>query len=254
MKGSILIYGGTTALRHARVSTLLTNLELTADEVNPDMLVITPEGVSNTISIDKIRELIKYIGQLPYINRNKCVIINSADRLTTQAQNALLKTLEETPSYATIILETKNLKALLPTVVSRCQKINAAETSQSREGVDGTELGAGHARANSYTDSTDAYANSISESQLAKMLSMTLGQRLSYAAELAKEESEALSELLDTMVRDLQQQIARNIVVEKAQQAANAHNAHLILQVKNDLENTNINTKLALEYLVLNLK
>jgi DNA polymerase-3 subunit delta' len=51
-------------------------------------------------------------------------IINEAEKMTTQAQNAILKTLEEPPEYAVIIMLTSNVNALLPTILSRCVVLN----------------------------------------------------------------------------------------------------------------------------------
>ena len=56
----------------------------------------------------------------PYSNRYKIYIIPEADLLTVQAQNALLKTIEEPPEYAIIFLLTENADSLLPTIRSRC--------------------------------------------------------------------------------------------------------------------------------------
>ena len=59
----------------------------------------------------------------PYESKRKVCIICDADKMNMWAQNALLKTLEEPPSYATIVLLTVNSNSLFPTIVSRCQVI-----------------------------------------------------------------------------------------------------------------------------------
>ncbi len=74
-----------------------------------------------SIKIDKIRELQKDIQMRPYEGSKKVYIISGSENMTIQAQNALLKTLEEPPTYATLILLTNNANSLLPTIVSRCQ-------------------------------------------------------------------------------------------------------------------------------------
>ncbi|MBM7614739.1 DNA polymerase III subunit delta' [Alkaliphilus hydrothermalis] len=84
----------------------------------PEVNLIQEDG---TIKIEKIRELQKDIQMKPYEGRKKIYIINHAENMTVQAQNALLKTLEEPPAYATIILLTVNGNSLLPTIISRCQ-------------------------------------------------------------------------------------------------------------------------------------
>ena len=85
---------------------------------NPDFSIIEPDG--NSIKIEQIRELQKKIQEKPIISNNKVYIIDDADMMTTEAQNCLLKTLEEPPEYATIILIGSNENIFLPTIKSRC--------------------------------------------------------------------------------------------------------------------------------------
>ena len=87
---------------------------------HPDIINITHEKL-NFIGIDDIREqLINGVGIKPYESPYKIYIVNSADKLTFQAQNALLKTLEEPPVYVIIMLLVDNPDALLLTITSRC--------------------------------------------------------------------------------------------------------------------------------------
>lgn len=86
----------------------------------PDIIWISHEK-PGSIGVDDIRvQLNNDIGVKPYSSNYKIYIINEADKLTVQAQNALLKTLEEPPAYAVIILLTTNHEALLSTILSRC--------------------------------------------------------------------------------------------------------------------------------------
>ena len=74
-----------------------------------------------SFSVDEIREQINNdIVIKPYSSKHKVYIIPDAEIMTAQAQNALLKTLEEPPEYAIILLLTENEQALLPTIRSRC--------------------------------------------------------------------------------------------------------------------------------------
>ena len=74
-----------------------------------------------TITIDEIRDqVINDIDIRPYYSPYKIYIIADADLMTPQAQNALLKTIEEPPEYAVILLLTNNIGGLLPTIQSRC--------------------------------------------------------------------------------------------------------------------------------------
>src|SRR3989338_4704614 len=82
-----------------------------------DLYLITPQR--KLISIDQVRELKNHLWQKPLDNQYKLTIIEEADLLTIEAQNALLKILEEPPKKAIIVLEASSLKKLLPTIASR---------------------------------------------------------------------------------------------------------------------------------------
>ncbi len=85
---------------------------------NPDFSIINPDG--NSIKIEQIRELQKKIQEKPIISNKKVYIIDDADLMTKEAQNCLLKTLEEPPEYVTIILIGSNENSFLTTMKSRC--------------------------------------------------------------------------------------------------------------------------------------
>lgn len=86
---------------------------------HPDIIQVTHEKVS--IGVDDIRIQVNSDIQIkPYSSEYKVYIIDDADKMTEAAQNALLKTIEEPPSYAIILLLTDNISRLLPTILSRC--------------------------------------------------------------------------------------------------------------------------------------
>ena len=88
---------------------------------HPDFMLLNEK--EEVIKIDEIRNLIKKVVEKPIISKNKVCIINAADKMTKDAQNCLLKTLEEPPEYMTIILVSSNENLLLTTIKSRCTKI-----------------------------------------------------------------------------------------------------------------------------------
>lgn len=92
---------------------------------NPDYIYIEPDG--NNIKIEQIRDLQKIIQEKPIISSRKVFLINNADLMTKEAQNCLLKTLEEPPEFAIIILIGSNETAFLPTIKSRCAIIRFKE-------------------------------------------------------------------------------------------------------------------------------
>ena len=87
---------------------------------HPDIIRVTHEK-PNSISVDDIRTQVNNTVDIkPYQGPYKVYIIPQADMMTPQAQNAILKTIEEPPSYVVFLLLTENAETLLPTINSRC--------------------------------------------------------------------------------------------------------------------------------------
>lgn len=86
---------------------------------HPDLQFIRPDG--STLKIGQIRELQKQIIYEPLEASRKIYILTDVERMTDEAENCLLKTLEEPPAASVLILLTSNMRALLPTTRSRCQ-------------------------------------------------------------------------------------------------------------------------------------
>jgi len=101
---------------------------------HPELRIIQPEDPEKdtTVSVEVIRTMIKDIYLKPYHGDWKVYIIPQADIMTFQAQNALLKTLEEPPDHAVMILTSSKPQALLPTVLSRCQKADFRPVQRER--------------------------------------------------------------------------------------------------------------------------
>lgn len=96
---------------------------------HPDIIRVSHEK-PNTISVDDIRAQVNNdVAIKPYSGPYKIYIINEAEKMTPQAQNAILKTLEEPPEYAVILLLTTNVNSLLPTILSRCVVLNMKPVS-----------------------------------------------------------------------------------------------------------------------------
>jgi DNA polymerase-3 subunit delta' len=94
--------------------------------VHPDVVVLEPEE-SGAIKIDQVRGVIDRANYRPFEGRRRAVIVDEADALVPQAQNALLKTLEEPPSASVFLLVSSMSDALLPTVRSRCRPLRMGE-------------------------------------------------------------------------------------------------------------------------------
>ncbi len=90
----------------------------------PDIIYLHHEK-PNTISVDDIRRQVNQdIAIKPYASPYKIYVIDEAEKMNQQAQNALLKTIEEPPAYAVILLLTANADTFLPTILSRCVKLD----------------------------------------------------------------------------------------------------------------------------------
>ncbi|MFQ5657227.1 MAG: DNA polymerase III subunit delta' [Candidatus Methylomirabilales bacterium] len=97
--------------------------------IHPDVHVLAPEGAS--LKIDQIRGLTQEATRTPYEGRRKAFILDQAETMTEQAQNALLKTLEEPPGVTVLTLIAPDSSALLSTIASRCSQIRFAPLPES---------------------------------------------------------------------------------------------------------------------------
>lgn len=86
---------------------------------HPDAIQVLPEGSS--LKVDQVREVQRLLAHTPVEGPYRIVLFDQAEAMTTEAANALLKTLEEPPSYGVLMLIAPSPESLLPTVVSRCQ-------------------------------------------------------------------------------------------------------------------------------------
>lgn len=88
----------------------------------PDLKIV--ETIKGSIKIEQVRGIRKEIELKPFRSKKKVYIIDQAEKMTIEASNCLLKTIEEPPHYAIIILIFSKIDPILPTIVSRCQIVN----------------------------------------------------------------------------------------------------------------------------------
>ena len=100
-----------------------TACRLVKSHAQVDTFWVEPQSKSRQILADDIRRLIQRIGQTSFGGGWKAGVVISADRMNTSSANALLKTLEEPPAKSILLLITDSPQSLLPTIISRCQKI-----------------------------------------------------------------------------------------------------------------------------------
>lgn len=98
---------------------------------NPDYYEINLQNDENSIKIEAIRQMQKRVQELPIVSERKVYIIDDSELMTKEAQNCLLKTLEEPPVFVTIILIVSNENLILNTIKSRCLKIYFNNISES---------------------------------------------------------------------------------------------------------------------------
>ncbi len=178
-----------------------------------------------SIGIDEIKEIHKKIFLKPLQSEVKAVILEDAHLLTIQAQNALLKVLEEPPEHTIIILGVDTPEALLPTILSRCQVIElSTEKNQTAEGE------------------TSEYLEFIEN-----FSTMRIGEKLKKAEEIGRDKDKAV-EWLSQLIFVLRDQMLRD-----------PENTIFFKQIKSfqklhtTIKTTNVNPRFAIENTLLNI-
>ncbi len=130
--------------------------------VHADVLLIEP-GESGSIKVDQVRDAIDRSAYRPFEGRRRVVIIDSADEILVEAQNALLKTLEEPPPASVFVLVTSRPDVLLPTVRSRCQRLRFGRLSPA-------EVASVLMRSHGYSDADAHAAAALSDGSVGRAL------------------------------------------------------------------------------------
>ena len=122
------LFVGTEGIGKKLIAIELSKKILNSNETNnPDFTLIEPDG--NTIKINQIREMQTKVQEKPIVSKKKIYIIDNANKMTVEAQNCLLKTLEEPPEFVTIILIGTNENDFLSTIKSRCMILHFEQIS-----------------------------------------------------------------------------------------------------------------------------
>lgn len=111
---------------YLKIGQICSDLNHKFDQNNPDILLINQDS---GWGIDQIRKISNFLSQKPFSHQSKIIIVSDAQNLNPEAQNALLKVLEEPGQDNYIILTTNKIKSILPTIISRCQTIKISEKS-----------------------------------------------------------------------------------------------------------------------------
>ena len=208
-----------------------------------DISILTFE---KSIGIEDIRNFQKKLVLKPLRSKAKAVILDGSKDVTIEAQNALLKTLEEPPSNTIIYIIISNKDLVLPTILSRCQVIELRDKE--------------------YKLSKDEEAQYLNI--LTSLSSCGVGDRLKLAQDVAKNKQESIPELEKMIIAERQKLInsvchsehreeSLEILRLKPQDDNAVHKYLNILISLNKtyalLKTTNVNSRLALENLFLNL-
>lgn len=216
MQGSFLIFGGNKDTRQIQLEDLFSKANFNPTN-NPDYLFIQKEEGKRSIGLAEVKKAIKWTQEKPYSGNAKILAINDAKTLTTEAQNALLKTLEEPAEYMGIYLLTQSKNDVLETILSRCKRI---------------EL----------NTSTEASSSSLRE-----LLSKGKGEQFSWALEMGKEDRDVVLEKLEDWKKEARVILRQNPVEGYAKLI------ELIADTAQNLAETNVNQKLALENLIMQM-
>ncbi len=186
---------------------------------------ISGKTAAQSIGIETIKLLQKKIFFKPLKSPSKIIVIEDAQLLTPEAQNALLKVLEEPPAHTFIILGTETKETLLPTILSRCQMIELEEKKK--------EL----------SDKTVEEINAF----LTELPNLSIGDKLKHAERLAKDKEKALLwiENFILVLRENMLQNLENANVNKIEILKSFQSLHTLLKT------TNVNPRFAIENTLL---
>jgi DNA polymerase-3 subunit delta' len=141
-----------------------------ADELgHPDLFVVEPLEDKNTIGIDQIRELIEFLALTSHGNSGRVALVWPAEAMTANAANSLLKTLEEPPGNAVVLLITESVSRLPATIVSRCQRLRipVPETTEALQWLEASAPGVDFGRLLDFAGGAPLAALALHEAEFA---------------------------------------------------------------------------------------
>ncbi len=185
---------------------------------------------TQSIGIEEVKNMQKKIFFKPMKSDFKAVIIEDAHLLTTEAQNALLKVLEEPPSNTILILGADTKEALLPTILSRCQIIELETSAQKL---------------------TEKQKSDLLEF-IANLPDLSVGDRLKKAELLAKDKDKALAWIEKLMIV-LREQTIESVQSNEDQMTWKIYTLKSFQKLHTALKTTNANPRFAIEDTLLQL-
>ncbi|TAK96628.1 DNA polymerase III subunit delta' [Patescibacteria group bacterium] len=223
-----------------------------------DLLSLSPEEVEKrgvtkekAISVEQVREAIGALATYPYAGLRKVLVVDGADKLRREAQNALLKTLEEPNSTSTIILVANDRQSLLPTIRSRCRHINFSLVSTKELQLLGTEF----SEAIPLSLGRPGLAISLAQNKKALTETREWSEQMKQLEGQSVTERMRLSERLSKNVPKAIEQLKFLLwqVHERSTDVTSLALAGKIAATIQTLETTNANARLAIDALLLDL-
>jgi DNA polymerase-3 subunit delta' len=249
----------------------------------PDLSVVQADSESGTLKVDQIRDTRRSLTLKPYIANYRVALFLRFQQANDNAANALLKTLEEAPSYAVLILTADNPEQLLPTIVSRCEVLRLRplniETVQKELENRGMQIGQAKLIAH-ISGGRFGYALRLIENDsllekrdqrlndLLTLIPASRVEKFAYADKLAKDKESMRQAILiwlsywrDVMLRTAQAasplvNVDRNMEIEDLADRMNLSSARRVVSgLENTLEKMerNVNPRLLAEVLLLDL-
>ena len=250
---------------------------------HPDLSVVQADSEGGTLKVDQIRDARRSLTLKPYIANYRVALFLRFQQTNDNAANALLKTLEEAPSYAVLILTADNPEQLLPTIVSRCEvlrlrplNIEAVQKELEKRGLE-----AGQAKLIAHiSGGRFGYALRLIENDsllekrdqrlndLLTLIPATRVEKFAYADKLAKDKESMRHAILiwlsywrDVMLRTARAEsplvnVDRNMEIEDLADRMDLSSARRVVSI---LENTlekmerNVNSRMLAEVLLLDL-
>jgi DNA polymerase III subunit delta' len=265
------------AMHHADLSIIEPTIK---DPNNPRELIPAPNG---EIRIQQIRELQKTINLKPYQSPYRILIFLRFDQASVEASNALLKTLEEAPSYAVLILTAENPEQLLPTIVSRCEvlRLRPLKVEEVQNALETRGLEASQAKLIAHiSGGRFGYALRLIENEtllekreerlndLLSLISASRVEKFAYADKLSKDKESMRQTVLiwlsywrDVMLRSAQAEtplvnLDRNVEIEDLAGRLDLSTARRAAGALEDVlqkMERNVNSRLLAEVLLLDL-
>ena len=250
---------------------------------HPDLTVIQAETEGGTMKVDQIREARRTLALKPYMAEYRVSLFLRFHEANDSASNALLKTLEEAPSYAVLILTADNPEQLLPTIVSRCEvlRLRPLRVEEVQRALEDKGFETNQARLIAHiSGGRFGYALRLLQSEsllgereerlndLQSLIAASRVEKFAYADKLSKDKDSMRQVILiwlsywrDVMLRAAQAEtplvnVDRNLEIEDVASRMDLSSARLIVsELENTLEkmDKNVNTKLLAEVLLLDL-